>query len=169
MGFFATVVHLIQPPTAHLSHTLTPSLSLSSSLAISEVLYYLETRADICLCLAARQVWFTVCVVRDELCAALVSRRENRRRRGDYLHVLCAFLDACGDNMEGVVHYFSRSMTGGPSVCVCVTHLEGLLFFFSYYLCFVCLWRSVIFGILVLLLILLLAKVNAFFLFTEIY
>lgn len=55
---------------------------------LSEVLYYLETRADLCLCPGRRQVRFTVCVVRDELCAGLVFRVMDRTevqgvRRGE--------------------------------------------------------------------------------------
>lgn len=78
---------IFSAPTQVLSLPLSLTLfffSLGCSPAISEVLYYLETRADLCLCPEQRQVWFTVYVVRDELRAGLVFRATVRTKsRGE--------------------------------------------------------------------------------------
>lgn len=69
------------------------------------------------------------------MCSISFQKREleaKGRGKRDYLHVLCAFVDVCGYNMERLVHYFSRSMTGGPSVCLSQSPWGvAVLFFFS--------------------------------------
>lgn len=73
--FFHSLNKSVSVPLQFILNTSPPlSLFFCFSLALSEVLYYLKTRADLCLCPAQRQVQFTVCNVRDELCAGLVFR-----------------------------------------------------------------------------------------------
>lgn len=127
------------------------SLNISSLLLscyIRSYFYYPETRADLCVCPEPRQVWFTVCVVRDELWAGFVFRatgrtkRRGTKRRGeeDSLVVFYLVLQWMQADIIGKDCFINSQGPRPGSVCGCLWRSPWKSAALALFLC---LWLSV--------------------------